>query len=177
MACRDELLQDWSRVSEAPYGLKRFIGKLILDARFCTVFLFRLSTLLYRRGWRVSSRLVYRLNLMMSACDLSPKAHVGPGLLLAHPLCIVIGHDVELGRDATLFQGVTLGARSVSGQNGGLLSEYPVVGDQVVLYPHVLVYGKIHIGDGAVVLGNSVASRDVPAGSTCGGTPAVPLAP
>jgi len=47
-----------------------------------------------------------------------------------------------------------------------------VVEDGVFLYPNVLAYGPITIGRGAIILGNSVVSGDVPPGATYGGVPA-----
>lgn len=165
------LLQDWHRVSPARPVARNVLGALVYDARFSTVFLFRLSSALRCRGWRRLSRLVHRLVLLTSGCDLSPKAEIGPGLLLPHPTGVVIGHGVVAGRDLTLFQHVTLGGRA-PGDADAAGAAYPRLADRVVVYPGALVYGDVAVGSDAVVLGNSVVSRSVPAGVVVAGAPA-----
>lgn len=42
--------------------------------------------------------------------ELGKGVRIGPGLLLPHPMAIVIGNKVVLGKDLTLGQNVTIGA-------------------------------------------------------------------
>jgi serine O-acetyltransferase len=146
--------------------------ELLLDAGFLAVVLFRMSQALQGRGWRVCGKLIRRLNLAFCAADLNADADVGPGLLLPHPWGVAFGGGCTVGRNVTLYQGVSLGAKTVGLEDEQRVTEYPRIGDGVVLYPHVLVYGPVTVGDEAVVLGNSVVSSDVPAGATYGGIPA-----
>jgi serine O-acetyltransferase len=160
-------LQDWHRYSDGPRRAKLVLARLTLDAGFATVFLFRLAARLQRRGKRLRSRLVHRLNMIVSACELSPSAKVGPGLMLPHPYGVTIGDGCEVGAEVTLYQGVVLGAAAAA--------RYPRIGRGVVIYPHAIVYGGIEVGADAVILGNSVANRDLAPGGTYGGTPAAPV--
>jgi serine O-acetyltransferase len=166
---RDCLLQDWDRYVEAPRSFWRVLRALFYNAGFTTVFLYRLYSELRTRGWIRVSRLARRLNLILSACDLSPQAQVEPGLLLPHPYCVTI--------DFTIYQGAVLGARTVRTTDGSNRAEYPSIGDGVVVYPNALIYGGIRIGDGAEILGNSVVTCDVPPGAVFGGIPAREIKP
>jgi serine O-acetyltransferase len=169
---RKQLLQDWNRYFEAPPTFVAVLGALVFSAGFSTVFLFRMAGALHARRWRRLSRLAHRLNMILSACELSPRADVGPGLLLPHPYCVTIGHGCRAGKDLTIFQGAVLGARTVRASDGTSSAEYPSMGDGVVVYPNALVYGGIRIGNDAEILGNSVLTSDVPAGAIFGGIPA-----
>ncbi len=95
-----------------------------------------------------------------------PSARIGPGLLLPHPVGIVVGDDVEIGDNATIYQHVTLGQRGARDQS------YPVIGHNVVIYAGAVIIGNITIGDGAVIGANAVVTGDVPAGATAVGIPA-----
>ena len=171
-----DLLQDWHRYSSDPRGWKAVLARLIFDAGFTTVFLFRLASRLQRGGKLVRARLIHRFNMALCACELSPNATVGPGLFLPHPFGVTIGTGCEVGPEVTLYQGVVVGATSAGGQDDGAV-RYPRLGREVVIYPHALVYGGIEVGDGTVVLGNSVVNRDLVAGGTYAGAPASRVLP
>lgn len=93
----------------------------------------------------------------------SPISQIGEHLFLAHPLSVVIGDHVKIGRYVTIYQNVTLGQK-----NG----QYPIVGDNVVIYAGAVIVGNIKIGDNAVVGANAVVINDVPAYATAVGVPA-----
>jgi len=38
----------------------------------------------------------------------------------------------------------------------------PIIGDEVVIYPNVIIIGKVVIGDGATVRAGEIALDDVP---------------
>ena len=174
---REYLLQDWKRYFEAKPTFISTLSALVLNAGFSTVFFFRLATALRARGWKRSSRFVHRLNMILSACDLSPQAIVEPGLFLPHAFCVTIGHGARVGKDFTIFQGAVLGTRTVEDGACSDRAEYPDIGDEVTVYPNALVYGGIRIGDNAVKLGNSVVNSDVPSSATYGGAPARRIQP
>lgn len=86
---------------------------------------------------------------------------------LPHPYCVVVNPKVRLGRNVTLYQGVTLGGKR-TGRRAGV----PQIGDGVVIFPNAVVVGAVFIGDGAQVGPGAVVNEDVPAGATVVGNPA-----
>jgi len=89
----------------------------------------------------------------------SHNATIGPGLMLPHPVGIVIGEGCSIGDNATIYQHVTIGRRSRNDPR------YPVIGGNVVLYPGAVVIGPVRIGRFARVGANQVVSFDLPEGS------------
>ena len=98
---------------------------------------------------------------------LNVKARIGPGLLIAHCGGITLHPDVIIGRHCDLAHHVTLGTLG-AGKSG-----VPKLGDNVYLGTNAVVVGPILIGNGARIAANSLVNRDVPAGATVMGVPAV----
>ena len=89
-----------------------------------------------------------------------PDTVIGAGTKIDN--LVQIGHNVHLGRGC-----VIVAQAGISGSTH--------VGDFVVVAGQVGITGHLKIGSGARVAGQSGVMRDVPAGATVGGTPAVPM--
>jgi serine O-acetyltransferase len=87
--------------------------------------------------------------------ELPTRAHVGPGLALFHPYNVLVGAEVEIGEDCSLYHEVTLGAGAGPGM--------PRLGHHVVLFAGARAFGDITIGDRTEVGSNCVVSRSLPA--------------
>jgi serine O-acetyltransferase len=167
---REEVFQDAARIwSEPRPGLKSLLTAGVMDPGLCAAFIFRWTARLERKGHPFLAALLGRLNLSLNGVQISPQAVIGAGLHLPHPSGIVVGNGVRAGEDLTLFQNVTLGARTLGG------SDYPVVGRGVIIFANSIVTGEIRLGDGCRVGAGSVVLKEVPAGATVVGIPAMPV--
>ncbi|QIR06017.1 serine O-acetyltransferase [Salinivibrio costicola] len=82
-----------------------------------------------------------------------------------HPVGIVIGRDVVLGKKVTIHQGVTIGGKAGH-------KEQPYIGDNAIIYANAVIAGPVSVGERAVIGANSVVVKDVPAGAVVAGVPA-----
>lgn len=87
------------------------------------------------------------------------------GLLLPHPVGVVVHPDTVIGPNCLIMQNVTLGV------NGKTLGA-PKLGGHVDLSAGACVLGPIEIGDHARIGANAVVLTDVPPGATAVGVPA-----
>lgn len=101
---------------------------------------------------------------MACASDIPLNSRLGGGLLLPHPLGIVIHPEAEIGPNCLIFQNVTIGA----GPKPGL----PRIGGHVDIGAGAAILGGVTIGDHAKIGANAVVVRDVPANATAVGVPA-----
>ena len=150
-------------------GLGQAAVAMVLSPGFALITLARLAIRLRRARfvlWRHLARVIWRHNVRNYGCFVSLEARVGAGLLLPHPVGIVIGDGVSIGRNVTVFQNVTVGRRDQSA------AEYPVIGHGVTIYAGATVLGAIEIGDGAVIGAHSLVMTDVPPGTVAVGSPA-----
>lgn len=141
---------------------------LILSLGFGVVLRYRLSAYVaHRLRLPFLGKLIWSVSALLNGCFLSPRATIGPGLSLPHPIAIVIGDDVEIGQGVTIYQNVTIGRRDAhtSGQ-------YPRIGDNVVIYAGACLVGAIRIGNNSVIGANAVVTCDVPDGAVAVGVPA-----
>lgn len=103
--------------------------------------------------------------------DIHPGARIGERFFIDHGTGVVIGETSVIGNNVRIFQGVTLGALSVRGENVAALRErerkrHPTIEDDVTIYSGVTVLGgETVIGRGSVIGGNVWLVESVPPGS------------
>ncbi|MDO6421062.1 serine acetyltransferase [Saccharophagus degradans] len=102
------------------------------------------------------------------SCYLSPKASLHESVYFPHPVGIVIGDGVRVGKGCIIYQNVTLGAARKGEGHQGL---YPEVGENVIIYAGAVIVGGVTIGDNSVIGANAVVNVSVPAGSLAVGVP------
>lgn len=108
-------------------------------------------------GGGVLGKIARNVLISLHGCDVSPGAQILGGLRLPHPIGIVIGSGVVITGDATIYQGVTLGANR--------RGDYPVIGPGVTLFPSARATGKVLVGANAVIGAAVGVYRDVPQGA------------
>lgn len=128
---------------------------------------YRLAHVLW--GWRLKglARFLSYLGRMLTGIDIHPAARIGAGFFIDHGAGVVIGETAEIGRDVTLYHGVTLGG--VSWSPG---KRHPTLGDGVMVGAGAKILGPITVGAGARVGANSVVVEAVPPEATVVGIPA-----
>lgn len=111
--------------------------------------------------------ILFRFTEIVTGISLEPKAEIGAGLYIGHFGCIIVGSGVKMGENCNLSQGVTLGVDG-RGENRGS----PQIGDRVFIGPGAKIFGKITIGDDAVIGANAVVSKSIAERAVAVGIPA-----
>ena len=146
-------------------------AKSILEVIFCysglhAIWMHRLSHFLFERGWIVSARLISNFCRFLTGIEIHPGAKIGDGLFIDHGTGIVIGETAEIGKNVTLYQGVTLGG---TGKEKG--KRHPTIGNNVVVATGAKVLGSFKVGDHAKIGAGSVVLKEVPPHATVVGIP------
>ena len=111
-------------------------------------------------------RLLMTVARWITGVEIHPSATIGRGLFIDHGMGVVIGETTTIGRNVTLYQGVTLGG---TGKQRG--KRHPTIGNNVVIGTGAKVLGDITIGANSMVGANAVVVRNVPEYSTVVGVP------
>lgn len=127
----------------------------------------RLSHRLWRARLRLLARLLSQFARFLTGIEIHPGAIIGRRVFIDHGMGIVIGQTTEIGDDCILFQGSTLGGRSMSRGK-----RHPTLGKRVMIGAGARVLGPITLGDDVQVGANAVVVKDVPAGCVAVGIPA-----
>ncbi len=83
-------------------------------------------------------------------------------------MSVVIGETTEIGRDVSIYQGVTLGG---SGKDTG--KRHPTIGDRVIVSSGAKVLGPFKVGNDVKIGAGSVVLKEVPDGCTVVGVPGI----
>lgn len=152
-----------------PLASKLKIWLSMFSPRFIPVLLYRLAYKSHTLGLGVLARIFSLLNFLLFGIEIATTCKIGAGLFFPHTHGTVIG-AVSIGRNAIIYQGVTLGAKDLDFTFDE--AHRPVVGDDVFLGAGAKVLGGLQIGNNVAVAANAVLLESAPDGVVVGGIPA-----
>lgn len=126
----------------------------------------RLTHWLWTHQLKFIARCLSQFFRFLTGVEIHPAARIGSGLFIDHGMGIVIGETAEIGKDVTLYHGVTLGG--VSTKKG---KRHPTLENEVVVGAGAQVLGAITIGACSRIGANAVVVEDVPRDSVVVGVP------
>ncbi len=127
----------------------------------------RIAHILYRLEVPLLPRLIAEDAHQRTGIDINAGATIGREFFIDHGTGVVIGETAIVGDRVTLYQGVTLGAKSfqVDKATGHLVKgvpRHPILEDDVTIYASATVLGRITVGKGSVIGGNVWLTHSVP---------------
>jgi serine O-acetyltransferase len=122
----------------------------------------RLAHRLYLMGVPFLPRMMTEVAHSHTGIDINPGASIGESFFIDHGTGVVIGETATIGRQVTLYHGVTLGAfnplrKDEEGQlrRGHENKRHPDLEDNVTVYPNATILGgQTRVGHHSVVGGN-----------------------
>ncbi len=116
-------------------------------------------------------RFLHRWSSNRAGIDLPWNTNIATGFTMTHGWGIVINKDAVIGKNVTLFNGVTIGRRDIRTPDGKIQILNPVIEDEVWVGPHAIIVGGITIGKGSRIAGGSFVIESVPPYSAVVGNP------
>ena len=99
---------------------------------FLALAFYRIAHALHGQGVPLVPRMISEIAHGRTGADIHPAARIGRSCCIDHGTGLVIGETAVIGDDVKLYQGVTLGALSVSKSASGT-KRHPTIEDRVVM--------------------------------------------
>lgn len=118
---------------------------------------YRTAHELLKAGVLVLPRIITEFAHSLTGIDIHPGARIGEYFSIDHGTGVVIGETCIIGNRVRLYQGVTLGARSLALNEDGLPDKkprHPIIEDNVIVYSNSTILGRITIGHDSIIGGN-----------------------
>lgn len=162
----DALLKDAEAIIQFDPAAESIEEVLVAYPGFYATAVHRFSHQLWEQGVRLLPRVFSEYAHGKTGIDIHPGAKIGKSFFIDHGTGIVIGETTVIGDNVKIYQGVTLGALSVS-KSGANSKRHPTIEDDVVIYSGATilggdtVVGKNSVIGGNVWLTNSVLSNSI----------------
>jgi len=160
------LKEDVGCVFERDPAARTMLEVLLTYPGVHALIFYRIANRLWLHNWRLLARLLSFVARTVSNIDIHPGATIGRRFFIDHGAGVVIGETAIVGRDVTLYHGVTLGGTS---WNKG--KRHPTLADGVMVGAGAKILGPITVHAYARVGANSVVIEDVPRSCTVVGIP------
>ncbi len=108
------------------------------------------------------------LNVIFWKIFLQEEAKIGENVCFSRKGNIILGAD-RIGDDCVIHHNTTIGMHLAGNEN---LKGTPSLGNRVWVGPNTIIHGKLKIGDGVTILGETVLTKNIPDCCVVGGNPA-----
>jgi serine O-acetyltransferase len=127
---------------------------------------YRIAHQLYLLGVPLIPRIMTEYAHSRTGIDIHPGAHIGESFFIDHGTGVVIGETSTIGNRVRIYQGVTLGALSLSKAECKKLrnkKRHPALEDDVIIYANATILGgETIVGARSVIGGNVWLTHSVP---------------
>ena len=129
---------------------------------FYAIFAYRIAHIFYEQQVPVLPRIITEYAHYKTGIDIHPGAHIGRSFCIDHGTGIVIGETTVIGNNVKIYQGVSLGALSVS-KELAKTKRHPTIEDNVIVYSNATILGgNTVIGHDSIIGGNVWLTQSVP---------------
>jgi serine O-acetyltransferase len=132
--------------------------------------IYRLAHVLYHLDVPLLPRMMTEYAHSRTGIEIHPGAHIEGSFFIDHGTGVVIGQTSQIGTRVRLYQGVTLGALSLSPEEVDSLrsaKRHPTIEDDVIIYSGATILGgNTVVGARSVIGGNTWITQSVPPDTT-----------
>ena len=143
---------------------------MLLKPKHALLVYYRLCAFSNNRNFRLMhllTKILFKIYQYITGIHMDENCRIGGGLRFEHHSNIAVSVGAVVGKNVTIFQGVTIG-KNFGGKHYG----YPKIGDNVILFAGCKVLGNVNVGNNAIVGANAVITHDVPDNCVVAGNPA-----
>ncbi|MDD2426540.1 MAG: serine acetyltransferase [Eubacteriales bacterium] len=128
------------------------------------IFIYRVANALWQARVPLIPRMMGEYAHRITGIEIHPGAQIGESFFIDHGTGVVIGETTVIGKHVKIYQGVTLGAKSLSdGRKLASVKRHPTIEDYVTLYANCTVLGgDTVVGSHSVIGGGAFITKSIP---------------
>ena len=154
---KEILIKDINAFFKKDPACKKFDEVVFSYNSFFAIFIYRIAYLLNELNVDILPRFLSEYAHSITGIDIHPGCTIGEYFFIDHGTGIVIGETTIIGNNVSLYQGVTLGAKSL--KDVPMLrgkKRHPTILDNVVIYANTTILGgDTIIKENSIIPGNS----------------------
>lgn len=132
---------------------------------FMAIYIYRIAHFLHSLNVPFIPRILSEYAHSKTGIDIHPAAIIGYSFFIDHGTGVVIGETAVIGDNVKIYQGVTIGALSISKKMAGI-KRHPTIGNNVIIYSGATILGgETLIGQGSIIGGNVWLTQSCPPGT------------
>jgi len=117
---------------------------------------YRIANFLWRVKLKLAARIYANWVRTATGIEIHPAAIIGRRFFIDHGMGVVIGETAIIGNNVTIYQGVTLGGRSLQ-----KIKRHPTIQDNVIIGAGAKILGPIVIGAGSKIGAGAIIIEDL----------------
>ena len=129
---------------------------------FYAIAIYRIAHEFYLMKVPIFPRIITEYAHQLTGIDIHPGATIGDSFFIDHGTGIVVGETTIIGDNVKLYQGVTLGALSVSKKLANTKRHPTIESDTVIYSGATILGGETVIGHHSIIGGNVWLTESVP---------------
>ena len=151
------ILKDLEMTYQSDPACNSIEEALITYPGIYAIITYRLAHKLYLIDLKVESRIISEEAHSKTGIDIHPGATIGDYFFIDHGTGIVIGETSVIGHHVKMYQGVTLGAKSLKdGQSLKGKKRHPTIGNYVTIYSGASILGGDTVIGDNITIGSNV---------------------
>tara|TARA_A100001015_G_scaffold319360_1_gene442008 strand:+ start:7908 stop:8723 length:816 start_codon:yes stop_codon:yes gene_type:complete len=159
---KKELIKDINAIYTGDPAAKSHEEVMVAYPSFEAIMIYRISHELTDLNLDLFARMLTGIAHRNTGIDIHPKATIGHSFCIDHGTGVVIGETAVIGNNVKLYQGVTIGALSVSKSQVDK-KRHPTIEDNVTIYARTTILGgRTIIGKNSIIGGNVWLTKSIP---------------
>jgi serine O-acetyltransferase len=156
------LLNDLETIVNFDPAAKSKEEVLVAYPGFLAITVYRIANVFWNLNIPTIPRIISEYVHSKTGIDIHPGAEIGENFFIDHGTGIVIGETTKIGNNVKIYQGVTLGALSVS-KESAVIKRHPTIENNVTIYANATILGgNTTIGANSIIGGNVWLTHSVP---------------
>ncbi len=168
-AIRDKLLKDVKVIYEFDPAAHSIDEVILSYPAVKALMNYRMAHMLYEKEVPLLPRIITELAHSETGIDIHPGAVIGERFFIDHGTGVVVGETCKIGNSVKIYQGVTLGAKTTPLDDEGKpvkgVLRHPIIEDNVTIYAHATVLGRVTVGENSIIGSNVSVLDDIPPNS------------